>query len=146
MKEDESKNISLENTFKEDVEDINKTSSNDNEIYSLNSLKNKQLKRGIKKPDSVNRMRLIQDIKNLKNDRTLKNNTLGFVKVIIMINIITTTLLLIGCPIIYFITGKQIYSEKFLGFLTGSQLIIMPLAILQIITKHLFPNKKENEK
>ena len=48
--------------------------------------------------------------------------------------------------IIYLITGKQIYSEKFLGFLTGSQLIVMPLAILQIITKHLFPNKKDNEK
>ena len=62
-----------------------------------------------------------------------------------MANITTILILLIAYPIIYLITGKQIYSEKFLGFLTGSQLIVMPLAILQIITKHLFPNKKDND-
>lgn len=133
MSNDESKNISdenLENTFKEDVQDINNTTSNNQEENTLNELKIKQLE---------------EKIKNLQNDRKLKTKTLKFVQRIIMANIIITLSLLIGYPILYLITGKQIYSEKFLGFLTGSQLIVMPLAILQIITKHLFPNKKDDD-
>ena len=133
MSSDESKNISddnLENTFKEDVEDINNTTPSSKEENTLNELKIKQFE---------------EEIKNLKNDRELKTDTLKFVKNIIKWNIIATIVLLIGYPILYLTTGKQIYSEKFLAFLTGSQLIVMPLAILQIITKHLFPNKKDNE-
>ena len=133
MSNDESKNISdenLENTFKEDVQDIKNTTPNNKEENTLNELKIKQLE---------------EEINNLKNDRKLKTKTLKFVQRIIMANITTILILLIAYPIIYLITGKQIYSEKFLGFLTGSQLIVMPLAILQIITKHLFPNKKDND-
>ena len=133
MSNDESKNISdenLENTFKEDVQDIKNTTPNNKEENTLNEIKIKQLE---------------EEINNLKNDRKLKTKTLKFVQRIIMANITTILILLIAYPIIYLITGKQIYSEKFLGFLTGSQLIVMPLAILQIITKHLFPNKKDND-
>lgn len=117
--------------FDKDEEALKKMSSNEisgiNEVSNHENEKNKEL------------------IENIKNDRELKTKTLIFVQIIIMLNIITTIVLLIAYPIIYLITGKQIYSEKFLGFLTGSQLIVMPLAILQIITKHLFPNKKDNE-
>ncbi|ASJ21712.1 hypothetical protein [Brachyspira hampsonii] len=134
MSSNDSKNISdenLENTFKDDIEDINNSTPSNKEENTLNELKIQQLE---------------EEIKNLKNDRKLKTKTLKFVQIIIMFNIITTIALLIGYPIIYLITGKQIYSEKFLGFITGSQLIVMPLAILQIITKHLFPNKKDDDK
>ncbi|KLI24115.1 hypothetical protein A9X77_12795 [Brachyspira hyodysenteriae] len=132
MSIDESKNISdenLENTFKEEVEEINNTAPSNKEENTLNELKIKQLE---------------EEIKNLENDRDLKTITLKFVQKIIIADIITILILLIGYPIIYLVFDKKIYSEKFLGFLTGSQLIIMPLAILQIITKHLFPNKKDN--
>ena len=101
---------------------------------------------GTKEVNSLDNEKNRELIENLKNDRKLKTDTLEFVQIIIILNIGITIVLLIAYPIIYLITGKQIYSEKFLGFLTGSQLIVMPLAILQIITKHLFPNKKDNEK
>lgn len=133
MKDEESKNISddnLENTFKEDVKDINNTPPNNKEENTLNEFKIKQLE---------------EKIKNLQNDRKLKTKTLKFVQRIIIADITTILILLIAYPILYLTTGKQIYSERFLGFLTGSQLIVMPLAILQIITKHLFPNKKDDK-
>lgn len=135
------------------LEENNEIETNDNKIGNLFGKDEETLKTmqandegGTKEVNSLDNEKNRELIENLKNDRKLKTDTLEFVQIIIILNIGITIVLLIAYPIIYLITGKQIYSEKFLGFLTGSQLIVMPLAILQIITKHLFPNKKDNEK
>lgn len=59
------------------------------------------------------------------------------------VNILVTLGLLIAHPIVFYKFGFNIYSEKFLAFLLGSQLVVMPFVLLQIITKHLFPNNKQ---
>lgn len=83
----------------------------------------------------------LQVIKNLKSDRKLKGRTLYFVMGIISINIIVSLSLIVANAMFIFKFDKTLYSEKFLSFLLGSQLIVMPFVLLKIITKHLFPNK-----
>lgn len=81
------------------------------------------------------------EIEGLKDDRKLKNITLIFIITIVSINILVSVSLIIANAVFIGKFNKTLYSEKFLGFLLGSQLIIMPFVLLKIITKHLFPNK-----
>ena len=82
-----------------------------------------------------------EKLEDSKSDRKLKRKTLYFVMGIISINIIVSLSLIVANAVFIFKFDKTLYSEKFLSFLLGSQLIVMPFVLLKIITKHLFPNK-----
>lgn len=123
------KNYKINNTinkFNKEKKIIAKENSNNEELNSLQKIKLEKY---------------LQIIKNLKSDRKLKRITLYFVMGIIFINILVSLSLIVVNAIFIFKFDKTLYSEKFLGFLLGSQLIVMPFVLLKIITKHLFPNQ-----
>lgn len=82
-----------------------------------------------------------EKLEDSKSDRKLKRMTLYFVMGIIFINIIVSLSLIVANAVFIGKFNKTLYSEKFLGFLLGSQLIILPFSLLFIVAKHLFPNK-----
>ena len=102
------------------------------ELDDNNSVEYKSLK--IKK--------LEEYIENLKNDRELKKNTQNFIKRILFYCVLFTLSLIAVNAISKFFFDKELYTENFLTFLIGSQLIVLPFSLLYIVAKHLFPNKE----
>ena len=117
---------------------------NQNKLVGVNVLdnsKNSNSDNSKKEYDDFQSKQAQEKIEDSKSDRKLKRKTLYFVMGIISINIIVSLSLIIANAVFIFKFDKTLYSEKFLSFLLGSQLIVMPFVLLKIITKHLFPNK-----
>lgn len=110
-------------------------------ILDNTAQKNSNVSGNKKEYDDFQSKQAQENIENSKSDRELKRTTLYFVMGIISINIIASVFLIVANAVFIFKFDKTLYSEKFLGFLLGSQLIVMPFVLLKIITNHLFPNK-----
>lgn len=110
-------------------------------ILDNTAQKNSNVSGNKKEYDDFQSKQAQENIENSKSDRKLKRITLYFVMGIISINIIASVSLIVANAVFILKFDKTLYSEKFLGFLLGSQLIVMPFVLLKIITNHLFPNK-----
>lgn len=74
-----------------------------------------------------------------EQNRKLKENVKKHIVWIIWVLVIFT-IIFFAVNTCYRIKGVTLYSEYFLGVLLGSQLLFLPLSLLTIITRHLFPN------
>lgn len=136
-----------ENKKIEEEIDANKSSlDNDNIKEQIGKLENikyntEKITSGLAEETDIYRLKEKQLIENLQNDRLLKTKTLNFVRHIIWVNIICTFAVMLIVIFANLLCDKQVFSERFLGVLLASQLIVVPLAVLKIIAKHLFPDK-----
>ena len=79
--------------------------------------------------------------KDSDSDRGLKIEIKNVVTKIVTI-VMGFCIIFIICDALYFVfNDKHMYSEWFLATLLGSQLVILPLSLLAIITRSLFPPK-----
>lgn len=141
--EEENKNIEK---IEEETNANKSRLDNDNSKEQIGKLENirdntEKITSGLAEETDIYRLKEKQLIENLQNDRMLKTETLNFVRHIIWANIICTFAIITIVLFANLRFDKQVFSEQFLGVLLASQLIVVPLAVLKIIAKHLFPDK-----
>ena len=81
--------------------------------------------------------------KDSESDRKLKIEIKNVVTKIVTLVMGFCIILIIFDALYFVLKDKHVYSEWFLATLLGSQLVILPLSLLAIITRSLFPPKEK---